>query len=101
MNGAGNLISLTCDCRERFPKMSALSGPQQRRLVRLVRYCVIDQVKAGEKDATIIRDACLNKVQQQKEFGSLVALLTIAVLTSIVEYVVRKLLERWFTHEQL
>ena len=101
MNSDTRLISLACDCREKFPALSGLSAAQQRRLVRIVRYCVIDQLKGQQRDKSIIRDACLNKVQQQKEFGSLLTVLTVAVLVQIIEYVVKRLLERWLDYEQI
>lgn len=95
MSADDSLVSMTCQAEQRFPELLGLSGEQRRSVVRRIRYAVIDGIKAGETDPVALRDAALKKLELRSDFGSLLSILGIAVLTALVEWVVKRMLDRW------
>lgn len=95
MNADDCLVTMTTAAAAEFPRLAVLTGESRRRLVRRMRYASIDAIRAGETDPAKIRDAVLTKLQAGGDFGNLIAILGVAVLTAIVEWIVKRLLDRW------
>lgn len=95
MNADDTLVSTTTAATTAFPRLGELAGDTRRRLVRRIRYAAIDQIKAGVTEPAAIRAAVLAKLEAGSDFGSILAILGVAVLTALVEWIVKRLLDRW------
>ena len=93
---ADNLNAMQFDAERAFPALADLPKLTRHRLIRRIRYKAINERRSGETDPTKIRDACLQHVQKSAEFGSIIAVISIAVLTALVEWAVKRILDRWF-----
>jgi hypothetical protein len=54
------------------------------------------RIAAGEKDAEKIAQEVQAELMQSDEFNSIVLIIGLAVLSAIIQWVVKKLLDHWF-----
>lgn len=54
------------------------------------------RIAAGEKDAEKIAQEVQTELMRDEEFGSIVLIIGLAVLSAIIQWVIKKLLDHWF-----
>ena len=54
------------------------------------------RIAAGEKDAEKIAQEVQAELMQDSEFGSIMLIIGLAVLSAIIQWIVKKLLDNWF-----
>lgn len=79
--------------KHRFPKLRFVESQKRRRLVRRIVTEVEADLYKGERDFGTLEHTGVQVAD--KEFNSILVIIGIAILTELVRYIVRKLLERW------
>ena len=77
----------------RFDKLRFVKSGERRRLVRRMVTEVEADLYRGERNPEVLEQTA--RQVADKEFSSILVIIGLAVLTELVRYIVRKLLERW------
>jgi hypothetical protein len=77
----------------RFQKLRFVKSGERRRLVRRMVTEVEADLYRGERNPEVLEETARQTFE--KEFGSILVIIGLAVLTELVRYIVKKLLERW------
>lgn len=77
----------------RFKKLRFVKSAERRRLVRRMVTEVEADLYRGQRNPEVLEETARQTFE--KEFGSILVIIGLAVLTELVRYIVRKLLERW------
>jgi hypothetical protein len=77
----------------RFDKLRFVKSGERRRLVRRMVTEVEADLYRGERNPEVLEQTARQTFE--KEFNSILVIIGLAVLTELVRYIVRKLLERW------
>ena len=87
---------LDADACGHYPEFSKVEGFRRRTLVRDIRRLATQRMVKGMRDAQTIAEEVQSELMTKEEFNSIVVIIGLAVLSAIIQYVVKKLLERWF-----
>lgn len=79
--------------KHRFPKLRFVESQKRRRLVRRMVTEVEADLYSGQRNPDMLEHTA--RQTAEKEFGSIIVIIGLAILTELVRYIVRKLLERW------
>ena len=79
-----------------YPEWGKVEGHRRRSLIRNIRRLGMRRIAAGEKDAEKIAQEVQAELMQDSEFGSIVLIIGLAVLSAIIQFIVKKLLDHWF-----
>lgn len=83
-------------CLASFPDMGAITGHDRRILIRRARYRILDEIARGERDVEKITATVIGHMQADPVVGSLLTIIALAVLTAFIQWLVKRLLDRWF-----
>lgn len=84
------------DAQGHYPEWSKVEGHRRRSTIRNIRRLAMRRIAAGEKDAEKIAQEVQAELMQDSEFGSIMLIIGLAVLSAIIQWVVKKLLDNWF-----
>lgn len=79
-----------------YPEWGKVDGHARRTVIRNIRRLSMRRITAGEKDIETIAQEVQAELMQDSEFGSIMLIIGLAVLSAIIQYIVKKLLENWF-----
>jgi len=79
----------------RFQKLWLVKSGERRRLVRRMVTEVEADLYRGQRNPEVLEETA--RQIAESEFRSILVIIGLAVLTELVRYIVRKLLERWET----
>lgn len=79
--------------KHRFQKLRFVESQKRRRMIRRIVTEVEADLYKGERNPDMLEHTGMQVAD--KEFGSIIVIIGIAILTELVRYIVRKLLERW------
>jgi hypothetical protein len=65
-------------------------------LFRRSRYMVLDEIHKGSRDVESIAEAVITKLKADPVVGSLVTIIAIAVLSGFIQWLIKRILDRWF-----
>ena len=84
------------DAQGHYPEWSKVEGHRRRSTIRNIRRLAMRRIAAGEKDAEKIAQEVQTELMQSDEFNSIMLIIGLAVLSAIIQWVVKKLLDNWF-----
>ena len=84
------------DAQGHYPEWSKVEGHRRRSTIRNIRRLAMRRIAAGEKDAEKIAQEVQAELMQDSEFGSIMLIIGLAVLSAIIQWIVKKLLDNWF-----
>lgn len=79
-----------------YPEWGKVDGHRRRSTIRSIRRLSMRKIAAGDRDAEKIAQEVQAELMQDSEFGSIMLIIGLAVLSAIIQYIVKKLLENWF-----
>jgi len=79
-----------------YPEWEKVAGHQRRSIIRKARRIATQRIAAGQRDAETIAQEVQAELMQDSEFGSIMLIIGLAVLSAIIQWVVKKLLDHWF-----
>lgn len=79
--------------KHRFPKLRFVESQKRRRMVRRIVTEIEADLYKGERNPNMLEHTGMQTAD--KEFNSILVIIGIAILTELIRYIVRKLLERW------
>lgn len=80
-----------------YPEFEKVPGHQRRSLVRSIRRLAMRRISAGATDPESIAEEVRTELMQTDEFSSIVLIIGLAVASAVIQWVVKKLLDKWFT----
>ena len=84
------------DAQGHYPEWSKVEGHRRRSTIRNIRRLAMRRIAAGDKDAEKIAQEVQAELMQDSEFGSIMLIIGLAVLSAIIQWIVKKLLDNWF-----
>lgn len=84
---------------EAMPELTRLEGARRRVLIRRARYMVLDELHKGNRDPQSIEEEVTTKLKADPVVGSLVAIIAIALLSGFIQWLIKRILDRWFPEE--
>lgn len=66
-------------------------------LFRRTKYMVLDELHRGNRDTDSIVEIVTTRLKADPTVGSLVTIIAIAVLSGFIQWLIKRLLDRWFT----
>lgn len=84
------------DAQGHYPEWSKVEGHRRRSTIRNIRRLAMRRIAAGDKDAEKIAQEVQTELMQSDEFNSIMLIIGLAVLSAIIQWVVKKLLDNWF-----
>jgi len=87
---------LDTGARAYYPEFGKVEVARRNRVIRNIRRLAMQRIAAGEKDAEKIAQEVQAELMQDSEFGSIVLIIGLAVLSAIIQFIVKKLLDHWF-----
>lgn len=80
-----------------YPEWGKVERRQRRSTIKNIRRLSMRRIAAGEQDAEKIAREVQAELMQDSEFGSIVLIIGLAVLSGIIQWIVKKLLDNWFS----
>ena len=80
-----------------YPEFEKVSGQARRSLIRRIRILSMRRISAGAKDPQSIAEEVQTELMQSDEFSNIVLIIGLAVASAIIQWIVKKLLDRWFS----
>jgi len=90
------LDQLESDALASQPELSRLEAKPRRALVRRAKYMVLDEITKGNRDPQSIEEIVTTRLKADPAVGSLVAIIAIAVLSGFIQWLIKRILDRWF-----
>lgn len=84
------------DAQGHYPEWSKVEGHRRRSTIRNIRRLAMRRIAAGDKDAEKIAQEVQTELMQSDEFNSIMLIIGLAVLSAIIQWIVKKLLDNWF-----
>ena len=84
------------DAQGHYPEWSKVEGHRRRSTIRNIRRLAMRRIAAGDKEAEKIAKEVQAELMQDSEFGSIMLIIGLAVLSAIIQWIVKKLLDNWF-----
>lgn len=79
-----------------YPEWGKVDGHARRTTIRNIRRLAMRRITAGEQDAEKIAQEVQAELMQDSEFGSIMLIIGLAVLSAVIQFIVKRLLENWF-----
>jgi len=79
-----------------YPEWGKVEVQRRNRVIRNIRRLAMRRIAAGDKDVDIIAREVQAELLADEEFGSIMLIIGLAVLSAIIQWVVKKLLDHWF-----
>jgi hypothetical protein len=80
-----------------YPEWGKVERRHRRATIRNIRRLSMRRIATGEQDASKIAQEVQAELMQDSEFGSIIVIIGIAVLSGIIQWIVKKLLDNWFS----
>lgn len=79
----------------RFDKLRFVKAVRRQRLVRKIVTEVESDLYLGERNPELLERTALETVRREQDYDSILVIIGLAILTELIRYIVKKLLERW------
>lgn len=91
------LLQLDAEACQDVPEIARIEGPKRRVILRRAKYMVLDELHRGERDTTTIEERVTEKLKADPVVGSIIAIIAVAVLSGLIQWLIKKLLDNWFS----
>ncbi len=82
-----------------FPVMGKVEGRTCLALIRKIRKSALKRIANGERDAQTIAAQVETELLQDNEVGSILVIIGIAILSGVIQWIVKQLLDNWWNRE--
>jgi hypothetical protein len=78
-----------------FPVMGKVEGHSRRAMIRKARKLAAKRIAGGNRNAQSVAEEVQTELMADSEVGSILTIIGIAILSALIEWIVKKLLDRW------
>lgn len=79
-----------------IPQLATTAGHRRRTLIRATRRSAMRKIAAGKTDADQIAAEVMEDLKADPAASAILTIIAIAVLSGLVQWIVKRLLDNWF-----
>lgn len=78
-----------------IPQLATTAGHSRRTVIRAIRRSAMRKITAGKTDADQIAAEVMEDLKADPNVGAILTIIAIAVLSGLVQWIVKRLLDNW------